>query len=188
MTEGPVELSSCLWWSTAAATGATLTRSLALLTRSLDLDSGKQPSTPRFALQIHVVTMVGDGDISPIFTTTNPGEITSPNYPESNYPNNLEKTETIQVTRGMVLRLEFTDFAVEWEPTCQYDYVRITDGDGTILMNNSCGFSSVDPSEPHYFLPPVMDSRTNSMSVFLRTNNIRTDPGWRLSWTEVVPG
>ena len=188
MTEGPVELSSCLWSSTAAATDATLTRSLALLTRSLDPDSGKQPSTPRSALQIHVVTMVSDGDSRPISKITNPGEITSPNYPDSNYPNNLEKTETIQVKRGMVLRLEFTDFAVEWEPTCQYDYVRITDGDGTILMNNSCGFSSVDPSEPHYFLPPVMNSRTNSMSVFLRTNNIRTDPGWRLSWTEVVPG
>ena len=188
MTEGLVELSSCLWSSTAAAPDATLTRSLVLLTRSLAPDSGKQPSTPRFAPQIHVVTMVGDGDTNPISKTTKPGEITSPNYPESNYPNNLEKTETIQVTRGMVLRLEFTDFAVEWEPTCQYDYVRITDGDGTILMNNSCGFSSVDPSEPHYFLPPVMNSRTNSMSVFLRTNNIRTDPGWRLSWTEVVPG
>ena len=188
MTEGPVELSSCLWSSTAAATDATLTRSLVLLTRSLALVSGKPPSTPRSALRNHAVNMVSDGDTSPISKTANPGEITSPNYPESNYPNNLEKTETIQVKRGMVLRLEFTDFAVEWEPTCQYDYVRITDGDGTILMNNSCGFSSVDPSEPHFFLPTVMNSRTNSMSIFFRTNNVRTDPGWSLSWTEVVPG
>ena len=62
MTEGPVELSSCLWSSTAAATDATLTRSLALLTRSLALDSGKRPSTPRFALRNHVVTMVSDKD------------------------------------------------------------------------------------------------------------------------------
>ena len=62
MTEEPVELSSCLWSSTAAATDATLTRSLVLLTRSLDLDSGKQPSTPRSALQNHVVNMVSDKD------------------------------------------------------------------------------------------------------------------------------
>ena len=62
MTEGPVELSSCLWSSTAAATDATLTRSLVLLTRSLDPDSGKQPSTPHFALQNHVVNMVSDKD------------------------------------------------------------------------------------------------------------------------------
>ena len=62
MTEGPVELSSCLWSSTAAATDATLTRSLVLLTRSLDPDSGKQPSTPHFALQNRVVNMVSDKD------------------------------------------------------------------------------------------------------------------------------
>ena len=71
MMEEPVELSSCPWSSTAAATDATLTRSLALLTRSLVLDSGKQPSTPRFALQNHVVTMVSDGDTSPILRLLN---------------------------------------------------------------------------------------------------------------------
>ena len=71
MTEGPVELSSCLWSSTAAATDATLTRSLVLLTRSLVLDSGKRPSTPRFALQNHVGTMVSDGDTSPILRLLN---------------------------------------------------------------------------------------------------------------------
>ena len=62
MTEGPVELSSYPWSSTAAATDATLTRSLVLLTRSLALDSGKQPSTPRSALHNHVVNMVSDKD------------------------------------------------------------------------------------------------------------------------------
>ena len=188
MMEGPVELSSYLWSSTAAATDVTLTRSLVLLIQSLDPDSGKRPSTPRSALRNHAVNMVSDGDTSPISKTTKPGEITSPNYPESNYPNNLEKTETIQVTRGMVLRLEFTDFAVEWEPTCQYDYVRITDGNGSILMNNSCGYSSVDPSESNYFQPPVINTKTNSTSIFLRTNSLRTDPGWRLSWLAVTPG
>ena len=188
MTEGPVELSSCLWSSTAAATDATLTRSLVLLTRSLAPDSGKRPSTPRSALQNHVVNMVSDGNTNPISKTANPGEITSPNYPESNYPNNLEKTETIQVRKGMVLRLEFIDFALEWEPTCQYDYVRITDGDGTILMNNSCGYSSVDPSESNYFFPPVITSHTNATSIYLRTNSLRTDPGFSLSWVAVTPG
>ena len=116
------------------------------------------------------------------------GDVTSPNFPHFNYPNNLEKTQTIQVESGKVLRLEFTHFAVEWEPTCQYDYVRVTDGDGTILMNNSCGYSSVDPSESNYFQPPVINTKTNSTSIFLRTNSLRTDPGWRLSWLAVTPG
>ena len=116
------------------------------------------------------------------------GDVTSPNFPHFNYPNNLEKTETIQVESGKVLRLEFTHFAVEWEPTCQYDYVRITEGDGTILMNNSCGYSSVDPSESNYFQPPVINTKTNSTSIFLRTNSLRNDPGWRISWMAVTPG
>ena len=66
MMEGPVELNSCLWSSTAAATDATLTRSLVLLIRSLDPDCGKRPSTPRSALRNHAVNMVSDGDTSPI--------------------------------------------------------------------------------------------------------------------------
>ena len=89
---------------------------------------------------------------------------------------------------GKVLRLEFTYFAVEWEPTCQYDYVRITDGNGLILMNNSCGYSSVDPSAPNFVLLPIMNTKTNSATIFFRTNSLRTDPGWRLSWMAVTPG
>ena len=85
------------------------------------------------------------------------------------------------------MRLEFTFFAVEWEPECQYDFVRITDGDGTILMNNSCGYSAVDPSEPNYFLPSIITTNTNNASIFLRTNNHRTEPGWSLSWTAMTP-
>ena len=126
---------------------------------------------------------------SAMFIVRITGVVTSPNYPSGgNYPNNLEKTQTIQVESSQVLRLEFTHFAVEWEPTCQYDYVRITDGNGMILMNNSCGYSSVDPSEPNYFLPPVMTSLTNVTSIYLRTNSLRTDPGFSLSWVAVTPG
>ena len=116
------------------------------------------------------------------------GDVTSPNYPDFNYPNNLEKSETIQVASDMVLRLKFTHFAVEWEPTCQYDYVTITDGDGTILLNNSCGYSSVDPSAPNFVLLPILNTKTNSATIFFRTNSLRTDPGWRLSWMAVTPG
>ena len=116
------------------------------------------------------------------------GNVSSPNFPYLNYPNNLEKAHTIQVEGGKVLRLEFAYFAVEWEPTCQYDYIRITDGDGTILMNNSCGYSSVDPSEPNYFQPPIINTKSNSTNIFFRTNSRHNDPGWRISWTAVTPG
>merc|ERR1719350_896022 len=39
------------------------------------------------------------------------GNVTSPNHPD-NYPNNLDKTVTLQVESGKILRLEFTHFAV----------------------------------------------------------------------------
>ena len=185
-----MELNSPPCSSTAAATGATRTRSPVRRTPSLDQDSGRRPSTHPCAQKNLVAAMdlvrCGLGRFSLLVLST--GDITSPNYPYFNYPNNLEKTQTIQVESGKVLRLEFTHFAVEWEPTCQYDYVRVTDGDGTILMNNSCGYSSVDPSESNYFQPPVINTKTNSTSIFLRTNSLRTDPGWRLSWLAVTPG
>merc|ERR1712223_1879256 len=74
------------------------------------------------------------------------GVITSPNYPGI-YPNNIDKIEQIIVETGKILRLEFTAFSVSVTfanstgsiTTCPVDFVRITDGDGTTLMNNSCG-------------------------------------------------
>ena len=183
------ERNSFPWWSTAAATGATRTRSLVRRTRSRDPDSGRRPSIHPCVLKnlVEAMALVSDGD-NFLVQNLSEGDVTSPNYPYFNYPNNLEKTETIQVESGKVLRLEFTHFAVEWEPTCQYDYVRITEGDGTILMNNSCGYSTVDPSEPNYFQPPIIKTKTNTTSIFLRTNSLRNDPGWRLSWMAVTPG
>ena len=113
------------------------------------------------------------------------GVVTSPNYPD-NYPNNLDQTQTLQVQRGKMLRLEFTHFAVYWGSTCQYDYVKITDGDGTTLMDNSCGYS--DPSHSPYFRPPTITTRSNTVEIFFHTNIDHTSVGWSLSWSAVTPG
>ena len=115
------------------------------------------------------------------------GVLTSPNHPAA-YPNNLDKTQTIEVESGKILRLEFTHFAVEHGSTCQYDFVKITDGDGTTLMDNSCGYSSFDPSSSYYFLPPIITTRSNRVEIFFHTDGIGTKPGWSLSWSVVTPG
>ena len=60
----------------------------------------------------------------------------SPNHPQK-YPNILQKTERIEVETGKVLRLEFTFFELQWDALCAKDYVKIKDGDGTTLMENS---------------------------------------------------
>ena len=121
------------------------------------------------------------------------GVVTSPNHP-ANYPDNLNKTQTIEVESGKILRLEFTHFAVHTcddVTTCSCDFVKITDGDGTTLMDNSCGYS--DPSWSSYFLPPIITTRSNRVEIFFHTNNGGattgwTTTGWSLSWSAVTPG
>ena len=119
------------------------------------------------------------------------GVVTSPNYPD-NYPNNLDQTQTLQVQRGKMLRLEFTHFDVEpcvnGMATCPCNYVKITDGDGTTLMDNSCGYSLYDSSSSSYFQPPTITTRTNTVEIFFHTDGIYTRTGWSLSWIAVTPG
>ena len=116
------------------------------------------------------------------------GVVTSPNHPD-NYPDTLDKTQTIEVESGKRLRLEFTSFAVHAcdIPTCPCDFVKITDGDGTTLMDNSCGYSEY-PSSSWYFLPPIITTRSNRVEIFFHTDGTVTSSGWSLSWSAVTPG
>ena len=66
------------------------------------------------------------------------GIVTSPNYPEK-YPHDLKKTETIMVEKGFVLLLEFTAFDTELHGGFCVDTLIIKDGDGTTLMEETCG-------------------------------------------------
>ena len=113
------------------------------------------------------------------------GVVTSPNYPDD-YPNNLERTATVHVERGKILRLEFTHFDVYYGGSSCKDYVRIKDGDGTTLMDNSCGYS--DPSSSGYFLPPIITTRSNRVEILFYTDDSYTMTGWSLSWRAVTPG
>ena len=115
------------------------------------------------------------------------GNVSSPNYPKS-YPDNLYMTEIIEVQSGKLLRLEFTYFDVYYGSSCQYDFVKITDGDGTTLMDNSCGYSSEDPSSSNHFLPPIITTMSNRVDIFFHTDGSRTLTGWSLSWSAVIPG
>ena len=119
-----------------------------------------------------------------------PGVITSPNHP-ADYPDNLEMTRHISVKKGKILRLEFTAFAV-WVcgdiETCSCDFVKITDGDGTTLMDKICGYSDEKPSHNLYFQPPIITSKTNKVEIYFHTNRKKARSGWSLRWTAVVEG
>ena len=79
---------------------------------------------------------------------------------------------------GLVISLQFTAFDIESHSTCEYDHLKITDGDGTTLMENSCGSS----------LPPDITSTTNIVKIFFSTNGDTSMPGWSVSWVAVTPG
>ena len=118
-------------------------------------------------------------EIDLFFKFPSTGVVTSPNhgnYP-GNYPDNLERTDIIQVADGMILSLQFTAFYIESHPTCEYDHLTIMDGDGTTLMEKSCGFS----------LPAAIRSRTNIVKIVFSTNDDGRTMGWSINWTAVTP-
>ena len=117
------------------------------------------------------------------------GVVTSPNYPD-NYPKNLEKTDTIQVEQGLIISLQFIAFDIEAQYdyeeyesdyesfTCPYDHLTITDGDGTTLMEKSCGNS----------LPAAIRSTSNIVNLVFITSRSGTSSGWSVNWSAVTPG
>ena len=105
------------------------------------------------------------------------GVVTSPNYPNP-YPNNLERTHTIQVAEGLIISLQFSAFKIEYHPTCDYDHLTITDGDGAILMRRRCGT----------ILPNELTSRSNVVKLKFHTDASGGRAGWSLSWSAVTPG
>ena len=122
--------------------------------------------------------------------TITPGVITSPNHP-GKYPDNIVKVEHVTVETGKILRLEFTAFAVHVVgsiSTCTTDFVRITDGDGTTLMDNSCGYSDRNPSYSNFFQPPIITSLTNTVEIYFHTDDEGAQPGWSLDWTALAAG
>lgn len=94
------------------------------------------------------------------------------------YPNNMDKTYVLEAAQGLVIAIKFTAFDVENQDNCSYDYLTITEGDGTVLMDRTCGSN----------LPPDIISTTNNVRVIFHTDSDTTRPGWSLEWTAVSPG
>ena len=135
------------------------------------------------------------------------GEVTSPNFPNY-YPNNIEKTVQIKVEQGMIISLQFTAFYIEaeyeeyeYEEYDYYDYysnigcpdhLTITDGDGTTLMEKSCGSASngnieIGGQSIGSTLPPNITSKSNIVKLHFSTGN-GGNSGWKISWSAVTPG
>ena len=92
----------------------------------------------------------------------------------------------IMVDQGMVISLQFTKFDVYSSDVylmfttnvCK-DHLSITDGDGTLLMEETCGTS----------LPDNITSTSNLVQLHFKSssedNNMH---GWSVQWRAVAPG
>ena len=76
--------------------------------------------------------------------------------------------------------MQFTAFDVgyDWDSTCRYEYLTIKNGDGTTLMEKTCGSS----------LPAAVTSTSNIVEIYFHTDSGVYKSGWRLTWRAVTPG
>ena len=121
------------------------------------------------------------------------GHLTSPNFP-ANYPLELHERKTIEVAKGNVIKIHFTDLDVE-RP---YDYVDIIDGDGTFLAHfglqykldeGDDGEGSGDGSgegsgEVGERQERVITSFTETVHVLFHSDDSVSRSGWRLEWSK----
>ena len=174
----------------------TSSHSHARLTRPQGLDSGWRLHV---ALQKAVAATVSGGNTISVSwdhleTLHAAGIVTSPNYPDR-YPNNLDRTDTIQVLQGLILKFQFTAFDIyDCPQACLCDHLTIMDGDGTTLIEKSCG-STADgsiviggQSLGFSLLSIPITSRSNVVNLMFSSDGSLTWPGWSLSWSAVTPG
>lgn len=119
------------------------------------------------------------------------GVVSSPNYP-GNYPDNHHLTEIIEVEQGLIILLKFTAFDMEYHSTCGFDHLTITDGDGSSLMEKSCGSSNDGPVQIgsqliFSSLPPDVRSRSNVVNLEFSTDYRGVMTGWSVTWSAVTP-
>ena len=74
--------------------------------------------------------------------TTDSGTIKSPNYPKS-YSENTDKTYDLVVPDGSKVELTFTDFQMEAEASCGYDFVEVFDTNAK-SVKKLCGSTKPD--------------------------------------------
>uniref|UniRef100_A0A8C3F7U3 CUB domain containing protein 2 n=1 Tax=Chrysemys picta bellii TaxID=8478 RepID=A0A8C3F7U3_CHRPI len=89
------------------------------------------------------------------------GMITSPDYPE-NYPNNAECRWIIRAVPNSIIKLVFTDFQMENNEGCNFDYVAVYDGPtmGDMHLSHYCGNMK----------PPDIVSSTHELLVVFKSD------------------
>ena len=109
------------------------------------------------------------------------GSLSSPNFP-SNYANDLHERKTIEVAKGNVINIHFTDF--ELEKPDQVDYLEITDGDGTLLGHFGAAHYVDNGGRRKGIKIPDLTSVTETVHVLFHTDESVARSGWRFEWSK----
>ena len=93
-----------------------------------------------------------------------------------------------------MISLHFTAFNIVTSSfNCPSDHLTITDGDGTTLMQKSCGPDSdgnieIGGQSIGSPMPPNITSRSNVVKLHFKTDYGYESTGWSVSWSAVSPG
>ncbi len=101
------------------------------------------------------------------------GTLSSANYP-SNYPHNLTTRWSITSSNNGAIQLNFTDFYIEPNKKCLYDYIVISENGG---KNSArlCGKK----------IPPGYRSQGNGLNVVLVSDLTTSFRGFQAVWKSV---
>ena len=91
------------------------------------------------------------------------------------------------VEQGFVLLLEFTAFDTELHGGFCVDTLIIKDGDGTTLMEETCGGAFygkliIGGKVFNSTLPAKVASRSNVVNLIFTTSDIWAMRGWKINW------
>ena len=100
--------------------------------------------------------------------------VMSTNYP-ANYPDNEDKEFPITVDDGHVVKLTFTDLQIESHESCAYDWLQVVDGDGTVLLDKTCGDKK----------PAEITSKTKAVNIKFYSDSSINMKGFRAEYEAV---
>ena len=98
--------------------------------------------------------------------------IISPNFP-FNYNNHIDKDFSVEVDAGKRLQIIFSEFNLEANSRCSWDWVTVADGDGTELLPKTCGTNK--PTS-------AIVSKTNRAIVHFHSDYSVTMKGFSAYW------
>ena len=101
------------------------------------------------------------------------GNFSSPGYPNG-YPNNTCCAYQIAVKKGASIVLDFLAFSLEYEPRCNYDSIKIFEGEAAsrTLMRTFCGNGT-----------KTYTSRGNKLYVLFKSDFSKTHQGFLVRYS-----